>query len=74
MALKSCNNKITDQIYILGSGYCGHDITTVELYSPSTGGQILPTKIVGDYNMAAVSIGKSNVINLCEESYTRTLN
>jgi hypothetical protein len=67
--LKSCNNKITDQIYIFGNDpNCG-DGTTVELYSPSTGGQILPTKIVGDAYMAAVSIGKSNVTNLCEDSY-----
>jgi N-acetylneuraminic acid mutarotase len=70
--LKSCNNKITGQIYIFG-GSCGSS-TTVELYSPTTGGQILPTNIVGDNSMAAVSIGKSNVTNLCKESYTRTLN
>jgi hypothetical protein len=44
-------------------------MTTVELYSPTTGGQILPTEIVGDAFMAAVSIGKSNVTNLCEDPY-----
>jgi hypothetical protein len=74
-SLKSCNNKITDQIYIFGStSECGDDSSTVELYSPLTGGQILPTKIVGDWNMAAVAIGKSNVTNLYENPYIRTLN
>ena len=71
--LKSCNNKITDQIYILGSSPGFSDTTTVELYSPTTGGQILPTKIVGDTFMAAVSIGKSNVTNLHEDPYSTTL-
>jgi hypothetical protein len=71
--LNSCNNKITDQIYIFGSDPgCGNS-GTVELYSPTTGGQILPTKIVGDRFMAAVSIGKSNVTNLCEEPYSTHL-
>jgi hypothetical protein len=47
--------KITDQIYIFGSGsWCG-DETTVERYSPTTGGTILSTRIVGDH-WAAVSI------------------
>jgi hypothetical protein len=54
--LKSCNNKITDQIYIFGNG-CGFDQTAVELYSPSTGGIILSTRVVGDYSIPAVSIG-----------------
>jgi N-acetylneuraminic acid mutarotase len=68
--LKSCNNKITDQIYIFGSDpNCG-DSTTVELYSLTAGGKILPKRIVGDYAMAAVAIGKSDVTNLCEESYS----
>jgi hypothetical protein len=67
--LKKCNNKITDQIYISGNHpSCGDD-RTVELYSLSTGGKILPTKIVGGGSMTAVSIGKSNVANLCEDPY-----
>jgi hypothetical protein len=74
MVLQSCKNKITDQIYIFGSNSGCGDSTTVELYSPTTGIKILPTKIVGDYDMTAVSIGKPNVTNLCEVSYTRTLN
>ena len=52
---------------------CG-DTTNVELYAPSTGGKILSTKIVGVTGPAVVSIGKSNVTNLCEDPYTRTLN
>jgi hypothetical protein len=67
--LTRCNNKITDQIYIFGNA-CGGDNTTVELYSPTAGGRILPTKIVGDWWMAAVSIGKSNIANLCEVPYS----
>jgi hypothetical protein len=47
---------IADQIYIFG-GNCV-DYTTVERYSPLTGGTILSTRIVGDWEMAAVSVGK----------------
>jgi hypothetical protein len=55
---------------MFGNSYeCG-DPTTVELYSPTTGGKILPTQIVGDAMMTAVSIGKSNVPNLCEDPYS----
>jgi hypothetical protein len=35
---------------------------TVEVYSSTTGGTILSTRIVGDYLMAVVSIGKSNIV------------
>ena len=38
------------------------DGATVEVYSPTTGGTILSTRIVGDSEMAAVSIGKSNIV------------
>ena len=39
-----------------------NDGTTVEVYSPTTGGTILSTRIVGDSGMAAVSIGRWNIV------------
>ena len=37
-------------------------IAAVEVYSPTTGGTILSTRIVSDRMMAAASIGKSNIV------------
>jgi hypothetical protein len=43
------------QVYVFGSN-CG-DNASVEIYSPTLGGHALTTRIVGSYDMAAVSIG-----------------
>jgi hypothetical protein len=42
-------------VYIFGDAKI--DGTTVELYSPLTGGKILSTRIVADTFMAVVSVG-----------------
>jgi hypothetical protein len=48
-------------VYILDGINDNGTVKTVELYSPSTGGTILPTKIVSDILMAAVAIGLLHV-------------
>ena len=38
------------------------DGSTVEVYSPTTGGTIISTGTVGGYQKEVVSIGKSNIV------------
>jgi hypothetical protein len=49
-----------DEVYIFGA-----DETTVEVYSPSTGGTILSTRIVSDFQIVAVAIGIVQKTYIC---------
>ncbi len=54
--MNALNTDCVEQVYILGGG-CG-DPTTVEIYTPQTGGKVQSAKVIGDYNMIAVVIGE----------------